>query len=73
MDECIDSLGTSKVFYTLHANSGYWQTQIRPSDHDNTALIFYAGSFRNKRTPLVLQITAATFQRALDLILFKYK
>jgi hypothetical protein len=37
MDECIDSLGTSRIFSTLDCNSGYWQIPVHREDKNKTA------------------------------------
>ena len=73
MDECIDSLGTAKIFTTLDAYSGYWQVPIRQEDRPKTAFVCHAGTYQYKRMPFGLTNAPATFQRALDMILTKYK
>ena len=73
MDECIDSLGEAKVFTTLDAYSGYWQMPIREEDRDKTAFVCHAGTYQYRRMPFGLTNAPASFQRALDLILTKYK
>eukprot|EP00171_Calliarthron_tuberculosum_P020077 IDg20077t1 len=38
MDECLDSLGTSKIFSALDANSGYWQMAVAADSVDKQNL-----------------------------------
>jgi hypothetical protein len=46
LDECIDSLGDAVVFWTLDANSGYWQVSMHPDDRDKTTFTCHVGTFR---------------------------
>ncbi len=73
MDECIDTLGEARVFSTLDAYSGYWQMNVAKKDRPKTAFVCHSGTFQCKRMPFGLTNAPATFQRALDLILTKYK
>lgn len=73
MDECLDSLGTAKVFSTLDANSGYWQMAVAEDSIDKTAFVSHSGFYEWTRMPFGLTNAPATFQRALDLILAGYK
>ena len=73
MDECIDSLGNASVFTTLEAYSGYWQLAIKPEDRHKSAFICHAGQFQYVRMAFGLTNAPATFQRALDMILSRYK
>eukprot|EP00171_Calliarthron_tuberculosum_P000507 IDg507t1 len=73
MDECLDSLGTAKVFSALDANSGYWQMSVAEDSVDKTAFVSHSGFFEWTRMPFGLTNAPATFQRALDLILARYK
>jgi len=73
MDECIDTLGEAEYFTTLDAYSGYWEMKIRPQDRHKTAFVCHAGTFQCTRMPFGLTNAPACFQRALDLILTKYK
>lgn len=36
IDDCIDSLGATSVFYTLDANCGYWKVRIDMGDRNKT-------------------------------------
>jgi len=69
MDDCIDSLGTAKIFTTLDCNSGYWQIPIATEDKDKATVISHAGAWQFKRMPFGLTNAPATFQRALDILL----
>ena len=73
MDECIDSLGEAKVFSTLDAYSGYWQLPIKEEDKPKSAFVCHAGTFQYRRMPFGLTNAPASFQRALDLILSRFK
>ncbi len=73
MDECIDSLGSAKMFSTFDCNSGYCQIPIAEKDWDKTAFVRHSGLYRFRRMPLGLTNTLATFHRALDTLLSTYK
>jgi hypothetical protein len=36
MDDCIESLGDARVFYTLDANAGYWKIRLSKDDREKT-------------------------------------
>lgn len=73
MDDCIDSLGQAKIFSTLDAYSGYWQMHIREEDRPKTAFVTHSGTYQYIRMPFGLTNAPASFQRALDVVLTKYK
>ena len=73
MDECIDSLGSAKVFSTLDCNSGYWQLPVAEEDQDKTTFTCHAGSYKFLRLPFGLRNAPATFQRAMDIILSRVR
>jgi len=69
MDDCLDSLGDSTVFYTLDCNPGYWQIPVAAEIRDKTTSTSHTGLFRLLRLPFGLVNAPACFQRALDIIL----
>ena len=73
MDEYIDSLGSASVFTALDANWGYWQVPIRKGDRDKTAFVCHQGLYRFNRMPFGLTNAPATFQRAVDILLARFK
>ena len=73
MDECIDSLGEANIFSTLDCNAGYWQVPVRKSDRHKTTFTCHAGTFQYIRMPFGLTNAPATFQRALDILLARFK
>ncbi|CAN8075729.1 unnamed protein product, partial [Agarophyton chilense] len=73
MDECIDSLGDATVFTALDSNCGYWQVPVREEDRDKTAFLCHSGSYRFKRMPFGLTNAPATFQRATDILMSRFK
>ena len=73
MDECIDTLGEANVFTTLDAFWGYWQIAVPEEDRPKTSFVCHAGQYQYVRMPFGLTNAPATFQRALDVILSKFK
>ena len=73
MDDCLDSLGHANIFSTLDANWGYWHVPMQESDIEKTAFCTHEGLFEFKRMPFGLTNAPATFQRALDIVLSKFK
>ena len=73
MDECIDTLGEAKIFTTLDAFWGYWQISLSEKDKPKTSFVCHAGQFQYTRMPFGLTNGPETFQRALDVILNRFK
>ena len=73
MDECIDSLGDGTVFTTLDCNSGYWQVEIAEEERDKTTFGSHCGLCRFIRMLFGLKNAPVTFQRAVDIILSRFK
>ena len=73
MEDCIDSLGDAKYLTTLDCNAGYWQIPVHPRDRSKTAFVCHEGCFEYCRMPFGLTNAPATFQRAVDMILGRYR
>ena len=73
MDECLDSLGDTKVFSALDAISGYWQMRIPESERDKTAFSRHSGLYRFSRMPFGLTNAPAMFQRAMDILISPFR
>lgn len=77
MDGYIDSLGEATMFSTLDANWGYWQVPFRPEDREKRAFechfVCHSGHYRFKCMPFGLTNDPTTFQRALDILLARFK
>lgn len=61
MDKCIDSLGDTKTFSTLDANSGYGHIEVHKGDRQMTALALNKEFYQFTRMPLELRRASATF------------
>jgi hypothetical protein len=68
MDDCIDSFGDVRVFFTLDANAGYWPIRVSKEDREKTSTICHAGTYQFKIMLFGLANAPATFQRAMDVI-----
>ena len=73
MDGCIDSLGDATVFTTPDCNSRYWQVEIAEEDRDKTTFASHCGLYRFIDMPLGLKNASGTFQRAVDINLYRVK
>ncbi len=70
IEDCIDSLGESKIFTTLDCNSGYCQILIDEADRNKTAFLSHMGSYRFTRMQFGLTNAPAMFQRPVDILIF---
>jgi len=68
MENCLDSLGDTQVFTSLHCTAGYWKVPLRKDDQENTAITTHCGMYHWLSMPFGLTNAPATFQRALDII-----
>lgn len=73
MDKCLDSLGTARVLSTLDANYGYWRMSVDKDSIEKTYLVSHSGFYEWIRMLFGLRKAPATFTRAIDLILPRYK
>lgn len=69
----IDSFSQAKVFSALDAFSYYRSMDTRQEDRRKSEFVMHSGTYQYTRTVLGLNIAPASFQRALDFILMKYK
>lgn len=69
MDDFIDFLGEDRVFSMLDCNMGYWQIPVADEDKDETTITSHEGIYKYVRIPYDLTNEAATFQRAIGMIL----
>lgn len=69
MEDCIDSLGDTKVFTTLESLWLYFQVPFDEKDRDKTTFSSHIGTYRYSRIPFGLRNTQETFQVALNIIL----
>jgi len=69
MDECIDSLGDARLFFTLDCNGDYSQIPVAEEDKHLTAFTCHSGAWKCVRLPLGLCNAPTTFQRAKNMIL----
>jgi len=69
MDECIDSLGDARVFFTLDCNAGYWAIPVAEEDKHLTAFTCHSSAWQCVRLLFGCCNAPATFQRAMDMIL----
>ncbi len=78
VDRALRIKQTESAFLTRQQGVGshqkcYWQIPIDPRDRDKTTFTSHFGTYRFKRMPFGLRNAPATFQRAIDMILFRVK
>eukprot|EP00171_Calliarthron_tuberculosum_P018627 IDg18627t1 len=62
-----------EIFTSLDATWGYWQILVKEENKEKTAFCSYEGLHQFNRMPFGLLNAPASFQRALDIILARYK
>lgn len=72
MNECINFLDKTTVFYTLDVNSGYWRIKIKDVNKHKTVLTLHYCLYLFMQMPFGLQNAVDTFQRtsSMHVILF---
>lgn len=71
VDVILDALAQSKVFSTLDATTGYYQTAIDEQSREKTAFQWKGRHYEFTRLHFGLCNAPATFQRAMDKIFEK--
>ena len=64
--DCLESLREAKWFSTLDLQSGYWQIETDPKDHEKTAFCSMNGLFEFQVMPFGLCNAPSTFERLMD-------
>ena len=64
--DCLESLREAKWFSTLDLQSGYWQIEMDPEDHEKTAFASLSGLFQFCVMPFGLTNAPSTFERLMD-------
>ena len=66
--DALNSLGGSRYFSALDANSGFFQILLAEESQEKAAMISYEGLFSYGRMPMGLMNSPATFQRLMNRI-----
>ncbi|VEN42942.1 unnamed protein product [Callosobruchus maculatus] len=69
IDDTLDTLAGSKVFFTLDLKSGYWQVEMDPRDKEKTAFTVGSGLWQFTVMPFGLCNAPATFERLMETVL----
>jgi hypothetical protein len=69
--ECINEVGKSKVFSTIHLTSAFWQMEMAGDNREYTAFTVPGKGTRNqwKIAPMGLQGSPASFARLIDFVM----
>ena len=70
ISDLLDSVKDAKYFSLLNLRSGYWQIPVAPEDRTKTAFVTQNGLYEFTRMSFGLKTAPATFQRAMEVILF---
>lgn len=68
-DECVNYLGTARIFSTINGNSCYWQLEVYKSDDEKTDFTVHCSLYQFARMLFVLRKAPAPFQLFMDVIL----
>ena len=70
IDDLLNALHGSKYFSTLDLRSGNWEISVDPQDQEKTAFVTPHGLWEFVRLPFGVTGGPATFQRAIEIVLF---
>lgn len=70
---CVESIRNTKIFSTLGTNRRYWQFPVHTQDKVETWFCSYKGHFQFIRIYLGIISSPPSFQRALKVMLDKWK
>ena len=69
VDDLLGAFNGYKMFGTPDLRNGYWQVSISEEDKEKAAFITRGGLFEFNRMPFCLSNAAATFSRAIGIVL----
>lgn len=73
MEDCIYILEDAVVFYTFYSNCSYWKILISAGGRDKTRFTTNKCTYLYTRMAFGLRNAPKTFERALDIILFRIR